>query len=148
MAKYSLFQKFDEAKACPYRWQFILTGDVCKPQVETAATIQVNYWKDTAKKRNRQEKDSLWTPNGNYSVNTQKVIHIGNVTAYVDPSPLSNAQIPEGCMGSCFLWEQVSSKRFPVIPVSHQKRNTRIVWFMVFLCYCINLFQNLKCTGS
>lgn len=147
MAKYSLFQKFDEAKVCPYRWQFILTGDVCKPQVETAAIIQVNYWKDTAKKRNRREKDSLWTSNGNYRVNTQKLIHTGNVTAYVDP--LSNTQIPEDCMGSCFLWDQVSSKRFPVISVSHQKRNTRrIVCFMVFLCYYINLFQNLKCTGS
>lgn len=65
MAKYSFFQTFDETEVCPYGWQLILTGDVCKPQVETAETVKVNCWKDTAKKQNRREKDSLPASSGN-----------------------------------------------------------------------------------
>lgn len=35
-------KKSDEAEVCPYGWQFIFTGDVCKAQVEAAETIKIS----------------------------------------------------------------------------------------------------------
>lgn len=80
-------KKSDETEVCPYGWQFVLTGDVCKPQVETAKTIKVNCWKDTAKKENRRENDSPWASDGNY-LQCQCWTTLETEKSDVDSSPL------------------------------------------------------------
>lgn len=59
-------RKSDGTEVCLCGWQFILTGDVCKPKVKAAETIKVDCWKDTAKKQNRRENENPRASNGNY----------------------------------------------------------------------------------